>query len=180
MIHVPALVVAAPLMLYGFYRRIHRNIARQKVQAWRLLLRSAVLLTAGGVLLFNYAGDPLMAAALAGGGVIGLPLALLGLRHTRFETAADGHYFTPNRILGVAISTIFIGRLIYRFIVLYPAMQAAQSAGTPITPATLMTGASSALTLALFGLVIGYFTTYCIGVLLTARKLAPPALVAGV
>ena len=171
MIHLPALALAAPVMLYGFYRRIHRNIARQKVQAWRLLLRSGVLMTLLVALLLWPSFDPAMAAATLGGVIIGAPLALLGLRHTRFEMTTDGHYFTPNRILGVAISMLFIGRIIYRMIVLSPMIDAAQRNGTALSPLAFAAGTRSPLTLALLGVVIGYFTTYCLGVLLTSRRL---------
>ena len=176
MIHVPALAVAAPIMLYGFYRRIHRNIARQKVQAGRLLLRSSALMLLFAALLLWPSFDPAMAAATLGGVVIGAPLALFGLRHTRFEVMPDGHYFTPNRILGVAISMLFIGRIVYRMIVLYPMLETQQKAGQAASPLMFAGGPRSTLTLALLGLVIGYFTTYCLGVLLTARRLeaAPP------
>lgn len=167
------MAVVAPLMAWGFYRRIHRNLARQKVVAWRLMLRSAVLATLFVTLLLWPAFDPLMALSLAGGMLLGAPLALLGLRHTRFEVTPQGPYFTPNRILGVAISTLLIGRLLYRLIVRYPELQA--QAGPAASPAMLATGSRTPLTLALLGLVIGYFVTYCMGVLRTSRRLPPPA-----
>lgn len=171
MIHVPALAIAVPLMGWGMYRRVHRNIARQKITAWRLLMRSAVLSILFVVLLLWPAFDPLMAASQAAGVVIGALFALLGLRHTRFEQMPDGHYYRPNPILGVAVSMLFIGRMIYRMIVLYPALAAAQKADSPITSQMLNAGPRSALTIALLGVVIGYFTTYCLGVLRTSRRM---------
>lgn len=171
MIHVPALAVAAPLMMWGMYRRVHRNIARQKITAWRLLMRSTVLSILFVVLLLWPAFDPVMAASQVAGVVTGALFALLGLRHTRFEQMPDGHYYTPNPILGVAVSMLFIGRMIYRIIVLYPALAAAQHADGPIAAQMLNAGPRSALTIALFGVVIGYFTIYCLGVLRTSRRM---------
>jgi len=106
--------------------------------------------------------------------IIGGLFALLGLRHTRFEQMPDGHYFTPNAILGVAVSMLFIGRMIYRIIVLYPTLAAAQQSDTAITAQMLNAGPRSALTIALLGVVIGYFTIYCLGVLRTSRRMVAP------
>lgn len=170
MIHVPALAIAVPLMGWGMYRRVHRNIARQKVTSWRLLMRTTVLSILFVVLLFWPSFDPLMAAAETAGLIIGGLFALLGLRHTRFEQMPDGHYFTPNAILGVAVSMLFIGRMIYRIIVLYPTLAADEA----ITVQMLNAGPRSALTIALLGVVIGYFTIYCLGVLRTSRRMAEP------
>ncbi len=171
MIHAPALAVAAPLMMWGMYRRVHRNIARQKIIPWRLLMRTIVLGILCIVLLLWPSFDPLMAAAQVAGVIAGALFALLGLRHTRFEQVPDGHYFRPNPILGIAVSMIFIGRMIYRIIVLYPTFAAAQKTGAPITAQMLDAGSRSALTIALFGVVIGYFSTYCLGVLRTSRRM---------
>ena len=171
MIHVPALAVVTPLMAWSMYRRVHRNIALQKITAWRLIMRSTVLGILCVVLLLWPSFDPLMAAAEISGVVVGVLFAMLGLRHTRFEQMPDGHYFTPNAILGVAVSMLFIGRMIYRIIVLYPTLAAAQQTGAPITSQMLNAGPRSALTIALLGVVIGYFTTYCLGVLRTSRRM---------
>jgi len=38
---------------------------------------------------------------------------------------AEGEFYTPNVYIGVALSAVLIGRLIYRFVVLAPEMQSA-------------------------------------------------------
>ena len=174
MIHVPALAVAVPLMGWGMYRRVHRNIARQKIIPWRLQLRIGILCTIFTLLLCLPSFDPVLAAAQAAGAVVGALLAMQGLNLTRFEAMQDGCYYKPNPVLGVAVSMLFVGRMIYRFIVLYPALSAAQKAGQPITSGMLNAGPRSALTIATFGLAMGYFSIYCLGVLLKSRPLRAP------
>ncbi|MES2491141.1 MAG: hypothetical protein V4607_15245 [Pseudomonadota bacterium] len=174
MIHVPALAIAAPLMMWGMYRRVHRNIARQKITGWRLITRSTVLGILFVVLLLWPSFDPVMALAEVAGVIAGALFAILGLRLTRFEQMPDGHYFTPNAILGVAVSMLFVGRMIYRIIVLYPALAAAQQSDSPITAQMLNAGPRSALTIALLGIVIGYFCVFCLGVLRTSRRMVNP------
>lgn len=175
MIHVPALAVAVPVMGWGMYRRVHRNIARQKIIPWRLQLRIGILCTIFTLLFFFPAFDPLLAAAQAAGAVGGGLLAWQGLHLTRFDTTQDGCYYKPNPVLGVAVSMLFVGRMIYRFIVLYPTLSSAQKAGQPITSSMLNAGPRSALTIATFGLAMGYFAVYCLGVLHRSRPLRAPA-----
>lgn len=175
MIHLPAMAAAAPLMLWGMYRRVHRNVARQKAVAWRLMMRATVLSILFVVLLFWPAFDPLMAASQAAGALVGVAFAGWGLRLTRFERMPDGCYFKPNPILGAAVSMLFIGRMIYRVVVLYPALSAVQKSGGDVTAQMLNSGSRSALTIALLGVVMGYFSIYCLGVLRTSRQAQLPA-----
>jgi hypothetical protein len=172
-IHVPAMAAAAPLMMWGMYRRVHRNVTRQKVVSWRLIMRATVLSIFFVVLLFWPSFDPRMAAPEVAGTLAGAAFAVWGLRLTRFEQMPDGCYFKPNPVLGAAVSMVFIGRMVYRMIVLYPAIAAAQAAHQPITSSMLNAGPRSALTIGLFGVVIGYFSVYCLGVLSRARKIQP-------
>jgi membrane protein CcdC involved in cytochrome C biogenesis len=172
------MALAAPLMLFGIYRRVRRNVSRQKVVPWRLLLRGVFLTLALGLLTFGVGFDVQLSAAALAGVIVGFALALVGLRHTTFEVTHDDHYYTPNRILGLAISAIFISRIVYRMIVLYPALEVAQQGGQALSPAMFAAGSRSPLTLALFGLVVGYYASYCIGVWLTSRRLKTAPLTA--
>jgi hypothetical protein len=78
-----------------------------------------------------------------------------GLRLTKFEQTAQGLFYTPNAHLGIALSLLFIGRLIYR------AFQIYLSVGNP----SLHDFTRSPLTLAIFGTLAGYYVTYAIGLL---------------
>lgn len=165
MVHVPAMAIAAPLLALSVYRRVRRNISRQKFSPWRLWLRSGFLTIAFFALLRWPAFNAEIAMAMIAGAAAGSLLALqLGIRHTRFEQQPDGLYYTPNVILGTAISLIFIARMIYRLIVIYPLMQAAEVQG-PAFSSQMFAGSRTALTMGLLGLVIGYFVAYCVGLL---------------
>lgn len=177
MVHLPAMAIAAPLLAFSIYRRVHRNISRQKLSAWRLWMRSGFLLIAFAALLRWPTFDAAIASAMCAGAAAGALLSRLGVQHTRFEQQADGQYYTPNLILGTAISLIFVARMIYRLIVIYPALQVASTQGASFSPQTVFAGSRSAMTMALLGLVIGYFVGYCLGVLQRAKQLrvAPQA-----
>ena len=177
-IHGLILLPIAALILYRLYRRYRRNIGPQEVTPLRMSLRVALL---GGVAVFMltlplglHSHLGLLAGIAAGAG-----LGLLSLSHTRFETCAAKHYYIPNIYIGLAVSALFMVRIVYRFAVLYPQMQ--QNGGAfpmpnPADPLAAMGGSKSLLTLVLFGVVVGYYALYYAGVLLCSRRIvaAPP------
>ncbi len=94
-------------------------------------------------------------ALLCVGLVAGGALAIYGLRKTKFEPTPQGLFYTPNAHLGIALSLLFVGRIIYRFIEVY--------ALNPSVVHTSADFARSPLTLAVFGLLAGYYVGYAIG-----------------
>lgn len=164
-LHIPVMAYAGPLLAFSAYRRVRRNIGRQPYQPWRLLIRSTVIGLIFLALLRWPAFEPELALAMIGGGAVGLLLAYVGVRLTRFESLPDGRYYTPNLLLGSALSLLFVARIGYRMVVLLPALQLASETGGADALRGAMTGSRSALTLSLLGLVLGYFFGYCLGVL---------------
>ncbi len=154
-----AVLVVAAL----YYRRMRRLFGRQRVQPTRMKFRIVFLLFVGALLLLRgMAHADSAAVAMAAGLAGGVALALLGLKLTRFETTAQGRFYTPHGGIGLALSALLIGRLVYRFVVLWPQLQAAQGAGAD----PLSGFEHSPLTLALFALLIGYYVAYYAGILM--------------
>ena len=155
--------VLAPVVLLMLYRRLRRHVGRQLLQPWRLAMRLAgVGIAAVALLLIGIAGA--LAGSMAGLGVLaglaaGIVLGSYGLRLTRFETTVDGRFYTPNSWLGIGLSALMLGRLAYRFIVVRDVSQAAPL-GDPTVLGTLH---RSPLTLAIAGLLVGYFLRYTLG-----------------
>lgn len=170
MTHLPVLAYAAPLLAFSAYRRVRRNIGRQPFRPLRLALRSGVIALIFVALLRWPAFDPLLALAMVAGAVGGALLARLGVRLTRFETRPEGRYYIPNTALGAGISLLFLARIGYRLIVVLPALQAASESGGSVALRSAMSGSRSAVTMALLGLVLGYFFAYCLGLLRRARQ----------
>jgi len=109
------------------------------------------------VLLLGYAARSHLESLnwLAAGLLAGTLLAVYGLRMTRFEPTAQGLFYTPNAHLGIALSILFVGRILYRLIEVY-VVAATTSPGD-------MDFVRSPLTLAVFGLLAGYYIGYAIG-----------------
>jgi hypothetical protein len=156
-----------PLVLWRIYARVRRNIGRQRSRAWRhwagvVLFPLFVALVAVGAM-----RDPLAELALAGGVAGGVGLAMWGLRLTRFERTPEGFSYTPNAYIGVGLSLLLVGRVLYRMAELHAVQGALVAPGGP--PPDL---ATSPLTLAIFGLVAGYYIAYGAGLLRWRRRAA--------
>jgi hypothetical protein len=152
-----------PLVAWRVYVRVRRNVGRQRLEPKRLKMR--VVIFAIITVLFTAAAVayPKTLAAFAGGVAVSFALAWIGIRLTTFERTPTGDYYTPNTVIGVALSLLLVGRIAYRFIVLY---QATSGGAVPATPAF-----GSAITLGIVGLTFGYYVAYYTGVLLRAKHL---------
>jgi prolipoprotein diacylglyceryltransferase len=108
--------------------------------------------------------------AMAGGIVAGAVLGVFGTKHTKFENTPEGIFYTPNAHIGIALSVIFGGRVLYRMFQLY-----SMDPNVQPNPSDF---ASSPLTLSIFGLLAGYYVTYAIGLLRyrsgVERAMPPP------
>ncbi|SDR65233.1 hypothetical protein [Opitutus sp. GAS368] len=157
---VPALII--PFVAWRVYLRVRRNIGRQPFRPDRLKVSVGIFATI--VLIFAATGlmYPPVLAALAGGLALSVPIALGGLKLTKFEDTPQGKFYTPNTALGIGISALFLGRIAYRFLVLY----AVTDLQTPQAPQPFQ----SPLTFFLFGLSAGYFIAYQTGVLIRSHK----------
>lgn len=158
-------VVVGALIAWRIYRRIRRNIGRQILQPrriiWRLVLFGVVslfIILAG----FQY---PLLLAGYGGGILGGAILGLLGLKLTRFRTTEEGHFYTPDTRIGVAVSLLFAGRIFYRIVVLNSAALA------PNHPPAM----ESPLTFLIAGITFGYYIVYYIGLFVHTHDRAPLA-----
>jgi hypothetical protein len=155
--------VLVPLVMWRVYQRVKRLMVRQRSQAWRhwipVVLFPALLVLMGTLSLAH----PQALAGMAAGVAAGAALGVLGLRKTRYERLGSEYFYTPNAHIGVLVSLLFVGRLLYRGYEFYV-----------LGTAQPQDFASSPLTLLVFGVLAGYYTTYAAG-LLRWRRAASPA-----
>jgi hypothetical protein len=162
---LPALVFPA-LYVFILYRRMRRHFGRQPFQPTRLTVRLAILSLVTAGFLYAAARQPALLNAGLVGLVLGAGLGVAGLRFTRFESGPEGFFYTPNTYIGVALSALLVGRLVYRFIAVGQAVNmAAAPGGNPFAAYT-----RNPLTLSIFTLLFGYYMTYFAGILIRARN----------
>ena len=159
----PLLLGAA--LVFAIYRRVRRSFGRQSIRETRLYFRVAVLSIVGALTGAASLRNVDLMSALAAGVAIGTLLGYVGLRHTTFETTPAGRFYTPHTYIGLFVTALFLGRLIYRLAGIRLAAQvAAQPSGNPLAEYQ-----RSPLTLAIFGLLIGYYVFFNLGVLRRSR-----------
>lgn len=151
-----AVVAIAALLAWRAYARFRRMVGRQRLSKVRPWITLAVFPLLVLLLVVSAHAHPerlvLLAVGLPAGGV----LAVAGLRKTRFEPTPQGLFYTPNAHIGIALSMLFAARIIYRFVEIH----AFDVATTGNHAADF---ARSPLTLAVFGLLAGYYVGYAIG-----------------
>jgi hypothetical protein len=156
---------------WAIYRRARRSFGRQPVSVVRLRLRIGLLAVVGTLILVTSAARMDLLAPMLGGIVCGAVLAMVGLRHTRFEATPEGRFYTPHTYIGLFVSALFIGRILFRFLTLYGHPQSL----TQASPNPFDQYQRSPLTLAIFGVLVGYYILFNLGVLRKSREIALPA-----
>ncbi len=149
------LLVLLPLLAWRVHARFRRMVGRQRlsrVRPWITLLLFPTL-----ILLLCFAAQNHLERLwwLGGGLALGALLGRFGLGKTKFEPTRQGLFYTPNMHLGIALSTLFLARIVYRLVEAY--------AIDPSQPHGIDDFARSPLTLAVFGLLSGYYMVYAIG-----------------
>lgn len=150
-----ALVALLPLLAWRIYTRFRRMVGRQRLSRARPWITIGVF-TAFTILL-AVAAHPQIECMwwVAAGFPAGALLAVYGLRLTRFQPTPHGLFYTPNAYLGISLSLVFLGRILYRMFEVF-SFQMTASSGPP-------SFARSPFTLAVFGLLAGYYMTYSLG-----------------
>ena len=160
-----AVMALIPLLAWRIYMRFRRMVGRQRLSRARPWITLGIFSTVIVALVFAAHGHPERLVWLAAGAPVGACLGLYGLHLTRFEPTPHGLFFTPNAWLGIAMSVLFFGRMLYRLVEVYTITR------THGTPHFL----GSPLTLAIFGLIAGYYVVYALGLLRWSRRSAAPS-----
>jgi hypothetical protein len=151
-----------PLVLY---RRFKRTFGRQPLLPTRLKVRIAIFLLLAVLLTLSPSRHPLPEL---GGLAIGAALALWGASRTRFETENGRRYYIPHTYTGIAVTLLFVGRLIYRFAQSSGGLAAAGGTAPTAGPQAAM---QSPLTVGIVFVLIGYYVCYYSWVLWKSRHI---------
>ena len=152
---LPTLVV--PLLAWRVYSRVRRTIGRQHFRPGRSWASVIIFSLLSVLVAVSALRSPAALGGLGAGLALAVPLGVVALRLTRFETRAEGNFYVPNPVIGIGVTVIFLGRLAYRIATVAGGGGAAM--GGPAM-------AQSPLTLVLYGLTAGYYVTYSAGLLL--------------
>ena len=162
----------AALAVFVIYRRLRRSFGQQQLRRVRMQVRIVMLLIVGCLLLPAAWRSAEFLSAVLAGVAAGVALALWGAARTRFLKIDQQLYYVPHTYTGIAVSLLFLGRLVYRFVQEYggtPAAHAvaADSAGPAFASAGML---QSPLTVALFFVLMGYYVCYYSVVLWKSKR----------
>jgi len=151
------LLILLPLVGWRMYSRFKRMVGRQRLSKVRPWITLGVFPTLVVFLLLAARTHPERLALFAVSLGCGLALGMYGFGKTKLEPTKQGLFYTPNAHLGIALSLLFLGRIIFRFIEVY--------ALDPHLPHGTEDFARSPITLGVFGLLAGYYVSYAIQLL---------------
>ncbi|MDR2324100.1 MAG: hypothetical protein LBE51_01660 [Acidovorax sp.] len=146
------LVVLLPLLAWRLRARWRRLVGRQRTSKYRPWVSIGIYSLLLGLLLWACWGRWSALATLAAGLAAGGLLSRWAWHKTVLEPTPQGLYYTPHTRLGIALSLLFLARIIYRVVEvlwLLPPEQAGWH-GLVVSP----------LTLAVFGLMAGHNMGY--------------------
>jgi hypothetical protein len=156
----------AALVVWALYRRMRRSFGRQRVRDMRMWIRIGVLTLVTTLIAVGIARDGEVLGALVAGMTCGAVLGYVGLRHTKFEMTHEGRFYTPHTYIGLVVTALFVGRLLYRFLGVHDGMLPAPAAGRDLAAAYQ----HSPFTLAVFGVLVGYYVLYYLGILQRTKR----------
>jgi hypothetical protein len=135
-------------------------------------VRIGLLLLVGCLLLPAVFRSPAFMSAVLAGIAAGVALAVWGAARTRFLRVSGQLYYVPHTYTGIAVSFLFLGRLIYRLIQVSGSVHAthaaaADSASQGFAPAGML---QSPLTLGLYFVLMGYYVCYYSMVLWKSKR----------
>ena len=163
----------AGLAVLLIYRRFRRSFGRQPIRPIRMWIRIVLLIVLSCSLLpLAFKSGQFLVAELAGA-MAGLALGFWGARHTRYATYEGRLHYVPHTYTGIAVSLLFIGRLVYRIVEWYGengALGGALNASQGIAPAPMV---RSPLTVGLIFVVVGYYVCYYAMVLWKSKRISP-------
>jgi hypothetical protein len=167
---VPFLI--AILVLFVIYRRFRRSFGQQPLRPVRMQVRIVLLLVIGCLLLAAVFRSPAFMSAVLAGIVAGVALAMWGAARTRFLRVSGQLYYVPHTYTGIAVSFLFLGRLVYRLTQVSGSLHAthaatADPANQAFAPASML---QSPLTLGLYFVLMGYYVCYYSMVLWKSKR----------
>jgi hypothetical protein len=165
----------AALVVFVIYRRLRRTFGRQYLSPTRMKIRIVLFAVIGCSLLPAALRSAAFLGAEIAGLAAGVALAFWGAQRTRFLMYGNRLHYVPHTYTGIAVSLLFLGRLVYRFFQVYTGAHASPASGTAdlghgFTAASMV---RSPLTVGLLFVVIGYYVCYYSLVLWKSKQIKP-------
>jgi len=157
----------AALVVFAVYRRLRRSFGRQLLRPGRITVRIVLLTVAGCTLLPMALRSTQFLTAELAGAALGVGLGLWGAERTRFLMYGERLHYVPHTYTGIAVSLLFLGRLVFRIVQMYSGARTSHIANAAMAntadpahgfaPAGMV---QSPLTAGIFFVLMGYYLCY--------------------
>lgn len=174
--HIIGTALTFGLVLFIIYRRFRRLFGRQRLRPKSMMFRVVLLSVIGVLLLPASFFSTELALSLIVGVAVGIGLGIWGAKHTRFQKQDDVLYYIPHTYAGMVVSALFLGRIIYRFVMISGSAFSVVSVGTAPSPGDFGGFGGiyhNPVTRCIFFILIGYYVYYYLYVLRESKHLKP-------
>ena len=155
----------AAIIVWSLYRRMRRSFGRQRVRDGFMWLRIGILSALAVFIAVQVARDVDVLGSLLVGIAAGAVLGYVGLRYTKFEVTPQGRFYTPHAYIGVAVTALFVARILYDYLGMTDRMLPLGAPG----PELAALYQHNPLTVIMLGAMVGYYVLYYLGVLRRTR-----------
>jgi hypothetical protein len=157
----------AALVVFAIYRRLRRSFGRQPLSPRRMTVRIVLLsIIACALLPLALRSVQFLTAELLGA-ALGVGLGVWGAERTRFVMFRGKLHYVPHTYTGIAVSLLFLGRVVFRLVQAYSTMHAAHAVHASVVNAADSASGfgppgmvRSPLTVGLFFVLMGYYVCY--------------------
>jgi hypothetical protein len=164
-----ALLLMAALVVFAVYRRLRRSFGRQLLRPARMTVRIVLLMVVGCALLPLALRSAQFLTAELVGALLGIGLGVWGAERTRFLMYGEQLHYVPHTYTGIAVSLLFLGRLVFRFLQQYSGAHTLQAAAAAQAAPPSMV--RSPLTAGIFFVLVGYYVCFYSLVLRKSKRL---------
>jgi hypothetical protein len=169
--HFIAPLIIIPILLLRVWSRMRSQFGLQPIRRKRMITRVVVFAILGALAVgyATFVRNTDLLLGFGGGMVLGAALGLLGLNLTRFELdPVKGDCYIPNPYIGALLMILFLGRIVWRFAMVSPQLLDSTGAAQPLHGPGI---GQSALTLGIYGLLVGYYVCYFAGLLIHHQRI---------
>jgi NAD/NADP transhydrogenase beta subunit len=165
---LPYLIALAAVFLV--YRRLRRNFGQQRIRPAWMYVRIGILVLLGCTLMPLASRSGQFLAAELIGLAVGVGLGVWAASRTRYRMVDGKLHYIPHTYTGIAVSLLFVGRLVYRFVQLDAANV---GGGTDMQNFSSPAMMRSPFTAGLLFVVVGYYVFYYSAVLWKSKRISP-------
>ncbi|NMC31053.1 MAG: hypothetical protein GYA36_01165 [Veillonellaceae bacterium] len=112
--HTAAISIVVMLVILKIYRQARSELRFQKFVKWRLLVRIALLVVVGGVLLSTGYSNPVRYVFDIFGILLGSAIACYSMQTSTFEQRTQGWFYRQNPWIGKCIFVVLAGRFLHK------------------------------------------------------------------